>query len=55
MKVSTQQAKSVGQNPIPWRNIAGTRGNISKVGRTYQNVDYVRVDIRSASPVSCHS
>jgi len=35
MKVSTQQAKSVAQNPIPWRNIAGIRRNIGKVGSTY--------------------
>jgi len=39
MKVSTQQAASVGQNAIPWRNIAGIRRNIGKVGSTYQNVD----------------
>jgi len=53
--LNAQQAASVGQNAIPWRNIAGIRRNIGKVGSTYQKVDCACVAIRSASPVSCHS
>src|SRR5262249_60029308 len=39
MKVSAQHVASVGQNPIPWRSIAGITETSQGRGNTYQNVD----------------
>src|SRR5579864_7710624 len=45
----------LGQKPMPARSIAGRIRNIGSDGKTYQNVDCVRLSIRSASPVSRQS